>query len=117
MTADGRARELAELATVASGCLACRLSEGRTTVVFGSGDPDADLMIVGEGPGQREDEQGLPFVGPSGRLLDELLDEIGLTRTDGVYICNVVKCRPPGTGNRSRTRSTPARATCAARSS
>ncbi len=62
--------------------------------MFGSGDADADLMIIGEGPGQREDEQGLPFVGPSGRLLDELLGEIGLAR-DGVYIANVVKCRPP----------------------
>ena len=64
-------------------------------MVFGSGHPDADMMIVGEGPGQREDEQGLPFVGPSGRLLDELLGEIGLGR-DEVYIANVVKCRPPG---------------------
>ncbi len=96
MTPEERARELAALATVAAGCIACRLSEGRTNVVFGSGDPDADLMVVGEGPGQHEDEQGLPFVGPSGKLLDELLDEIGLTRTDGVYIGNVVKCRPPG---------------------
>ena len=63
--------------------------------MFGSGDADADLMIVGEAPGRREDEQGLPFVGPSGRLLDTLLEEIGLKRDD-VYIANVVKCRPPG---------------------
>jgi DNA polymerase len=63
-------------------------------VVFGAGDPDADLMIVGEAPGQREDEQGIPFVGPSGRLLETLLAEIGLDR-NAVYIGNVVKCRPP----------------------
>ncbi|MBA2336549.1 MAG: uracil-DNA glycosylase [Acidimicrobiia bacterium] len=94
--ADERARALAVLGTEASVCVACRLATGRTQVVFGSGDPDASLMVVGEGPGQREDEQGLPFVGPSGRLLDELLDEIGLTREAGVYIANVVKCRPPG---------------------
>jgi DNA polymerase len=71
------------------------LAEGRTNVVFGSGHSDADLMIVGEGPGRHEDEQGLPFVGPSGRLLDQLLGEIDLRRDD-VYIANVVKCRPPG---------------------
>ena len=89
-----RAAELAALAAEAATCTRCGLAEGRTNVVFGSGHPDADLMIVGEGPGQREDEQGLPFVGPSGRLLDELLGEIGLRR-DEVYITNVVKCRPP----------------------
>jgi DNA polymerase len=63
-------------------------------VVFGDGAADADVMIVGEGPGRREDEQGLPFVGPSGKLLEQLLGEIGLTRPE-VYIANVVKCRPP----------------------
>jgi len=65
-------------------------------VVFGSGDPDADVFIIGEGPGQQEDEQGLPFVGRSGKLLDQLLGEIDLRRDDNVYIGNVVKCRPPG---------------------
>lgn len=89
-----RAIELAALAVTAASCTRCGLAEGRTNVVFGSGDADSDLMIVGEGPGQREDEQGLPFVGPSGRLLDELLAEIDLRRDD-VYITNVVKCRPP----------------------
>ncbi len=64
-------------------------------MVFGAGDPRADVMIVGEGPGLQEDLQGLPFVGPSGKLLDQLLGEIGLERSD-VYIANVVKCRPPG---------------------
>ncbi len=76
-------------------CTRCRLAEGRTQVVFGTGDPSADLMFVGEGPGAEEDRQGLPFVGRSGQLLDRLvLEEMGLTR-DGFYIANVVKCRPP----------------------
>jgi DNA polymerase len=86
---------LAELESIAVACTACPLHETRTNVVFGSGAPDADVMIVGEGPGQQEDEQGLPFVGRSGQLLDSLLAEIGLERSD-VYIANVVKCRPPG---------------------
>ncbi len=92
--AEVRGAQLAELAAVAAGCVSCRLHEGRTNVVFGAGHPDADVVFVGEGPGQREDEQGLPFVGPSGNLLERLLGEIGLTRDD-VYIANVVKCRPP----------------------
>jgi uracil-DNA glycosylase family 4 len=87
---------LEELAAEASTCTACRLSEGRTQVVFGMGDPEADLMFVGEGPGAEEDKQGLPFVGRSGQLLDRLIaEELGLTRR-AVWICNVVKCRPPG---------------------
>ena len=77
---------LAELAGVAAGCTLCPLSEGRTNVVFGTGDPNADLMFVGEGPGAEEDKQGLPFVGRSGKLLDELLaQEIGLERSAGVH--------------------------------
>jgi uracil-DNA glycosylase len=76
-------------------CTRCRLAEGRTQVVFGTGDPGADLMFVGEGPGAEEDRQGLPFVGRSGQLLDRLLlEEMGLTR-QACYIANVVKCRPP----------------------
>lgn len=79
----------------ALGCVRCRLSEHRTQVVFGSGDPAADVMFVGEGPGAEEDRQGLPFVGRSGQLLDRLVgEEMGLTR-DRCYIANVVKCRPP----------------------
>ena len=89
-----KAADLADLAATASACVACALHEGRTQVVFGSGHDDADIMFVGEGPGQREDEQGLPFVGPSGKLLEQLLGEIDLRRED-VYIANVVKCRPP----------------------
>ena len=80
----------------ATSCVACRLAEGRTTVVFGVGDPDADLMFVGEGPGREEDLRGEPFVGRSGRLLDQLIaEELGRTRQQ-CYIANVVKCRPPG---------------------
>jgi len=79
----------------ASGCTRCRLSEGRTQVVFGVGNPDAELMFVGEAPGFHEDKQGYPFVGQAGKLLDKLLAGIGLTRAD-VYIANVLKCRPPG---------------------
>ena len=87
---------LADVAKVASTCTLCRLASGRTNVVFGMGNPAADLMFVGEGPGQQEDLQGLPFVGRSGQLLDRLvLEEMGLTRQD-FYIANTVKCRPPG---------------------
>jgi len=82
------------LGSVAHDCTDCVLSEGRTNVVFGAGAPDADVLIVGEAPGQREDELGVPFVGRSGQLLDKLLGEIELQRDD-VYIANVVKCRPP----------------------
>jgi DNA polymerase len=84
------------VADEASTCTRCPLCEGRTNVVFGMGDPEADLLFVGEGPGAEEDKQGLPFVGRSGQLLDKLLlEEVGITR-DACYIANVVKCRPPG---------------------
>lgn len=87
---------LEEIAETASVCTLCGLSEGRKNVVFGMGDSHADLMFVGEGPGEHEDEQGLPFVGRSGKLLDKLMEqELGLERSQ-VYITNVVKCRPPG---------------------
>jgi DNA polymerase len=78
-----------------AGCTSCALAGGRTQVVFGSGDPAADLMFVGEAPGFHEDKQGVPFVGAAGKLLDQLLAGIGLTRAD-VYVANVLKCRPPG---------------------
>lgn len=87
---------LGALADEAAGCTRCPLSEGRTTVVFGTGNPGARLLFVGEGPGAEEDRQGLPFVGRSGKLLDRLiLEELGLAR-GACYIANVVKCRPPG---------------------
>jgi uracil-DNA glycosylase len=91
----GRAEALAGLAAAAAGCTRCPLSGGRTQVVFGSGDADADLMFVGEAPGFHEDQQGVPFVGQAGKLLERLLAGIGLERGE-VYIANVIKCRPPG---------------------
>jgi DNA polymerase len=78
-----------------AGCTKCALAAGRTQVVFGAGDPDSDLMFVGEAPGFHEDKQGVPFVGAAGKLLEQLLAGIGLGR-DEVYIANVLKCRPPG---------------------
>jgi DNA polymerase len=86
---------LEELAQTASTCTRCRLSAGRTQVVFADGSPTADLMFIGEGPGYHEDIQGLPFVGAAGQLLNTLLGEIGLTREE-VRITNTVLCRPPG---------------------
>ena len=86
--------ELEAVAAEAAGCTRCRLYQSRTQVVFGQGDPHADLMFVGEAPGFHEDRQGIPFVGPSGQLLNRLLEGIGLRRQD-VYIANVVKSRPP----------------------
>ena len=86
--------ELEAVAAEAAGCTRCRLHQSRTQVVFGQGDPRADLMFVGEAPGFHEDRQGIPFVGPSGQLLNRLLEGIGLRRQD-VYIANVVKSRPP----------------------
>jgi DNA polymerase len=90
-----RRAALAAYATETAGCTRCPLSAGRTQVVFGVGDPAADLMFVGEAPGFHEDKQGYPFVGQAGKLLDKLLAGIGLSR-DNVYIANVIKCRPPG---------------------
>jgi uracil-DNA glycosylase family 4 len=83
------------LGTEASSCTKCALSQTRTQVVFGNGHPDADLMFVGEAPGFHEDQQGIPFVGQAGKLLDKLLAGVGLTRAD-VYVVNTLKCRPPG---------------------
>ena len=87
-----------ELREHALACRSCPLAETRTQVVFGAGDPHADLVFVGEGPGAEEDRQGIPFVGRAGGLLTRLIEGIGLTRDD-VYIANVVKCRPPGNRN------------------
>ena len=79
-------------------CTRCKLHQSRTTLVFGVGRPDADLMFVGEAPGRDEDQQGEPFVGPAGQLLTKIIEAIGLTR-DQVYIANVIKCRPPQNRN------------------
>ena len=94
---DAAAR-LAQLAASVKDCQACRLHEGRRQVVFGAGNPAADLVFVGEAPGHEEDRQGEPFVGPAGQLLTRIIQAIGLTRQD-VYILNVIKCRPPQNRN------------------
>ena len=90
-----RQAELAEIEQRVSVCTRCRLSEGRTRTVFGSGNAAAELMFIGEGPGAEEDKQGLPFVGRAGELLSRIVQAIEMRRED-VYIANVVKCRPPG---------------------
>jgi DNA polymerase len=90
-----RREQLKAVYDQANGCTRCPLHQTRTTVVFGSGNADADLMFVGEAPGANEDKQGLPFVGQAGKLLNKLLGEIGLDRGE-VFVCNTVKCRPPG---------------------
>jgi DNA polymerase len=80
------------------GCTRCKLSTGRTTIVFGTGSPEARLVIIGEGPGEEEDRQGKPFVGRAGQLLTKMLESVSIPREE-VYICNIVKCRPPGNRN------------------
>ena len=93
--ADGKAARLAQLAREAQGCRRCPLYQGATQAVLSDGTPDAKLVFVGEGPGQDEDRQGVPFVGRAGQLLTKMITAMGLRRED-VYICNVVKHRPPG---------------------
>jgi DNA polymerase len=94
-TATERRELLKAVYEEARSCVRCQLHQTRTQVVFGSGNADAELMFIGEAPGANEDRLGLPFVGQAGKLLDKLLDEIGMQRGD-VFICNVLKCRPPG---------------------
>lgn len=89
---EPHATTLAEVKAQAEACTACRLAERRRTVVFGVGNPQSPLVLVGEGPGEEEDRTGVPFVGRAGKLLDQALMDNGLDRTD-VYICNTVKCR------------------------
>lgn len=91
--------EWSELKLAVSACEACRLHETRTQTVFGVGDPRADWLFVGEGPGADEDRLGEPFVGQAGKLLDNMLAAISLKRGSKVYIANTVKCRPPGNRN------------------
>lgn len=93
LTAD--TKDLATIAANVAGCTKCRLSQGRTLAVPGEGNPKAEVMFIGEGPGKNEDLQGRPFVGAAGKLLDEMLAGVGMKRAD-VFITNVVKCRPPG---------------------
>ena len=89
-----KANTLEQLEGLINQCTACKLHEGRNKFVFGSGNPNADVMVVGEGPGAEEDKQGLPFVGRAGKLLTDILKAINFERDD-VYIANIVKCRPP----------------------
>ena len=91
----GTQGQLAEIAAEVRGCTRCPLHRGRTNAVPGEGNPLSDVLLVGEGPGAREDATGRPFVGPAGQLLNELLRSVGWERED-VFIANVVKCRPPG---------------------
>jgi uracil-DNA glycosylase len=98
-SSDARAQSsLQVLQSEAAVCTRCRLHEGRSTVVFGEGNPNADVMVVGEAPGQEEDRTGRPFVGQGGKLLDLLLMTAGFPRAS-VYICNTLKCRPPNNRN------------------
>lgn len=93
-----RLASIEQVAASAAACTACGLAGTRSTVVFGDGDPAAELMVVGEAPGAEEDRTGRPFVGRAGKLLDMLLLSVGFPR-ESVYICNVLKCRPPGNRN------------------
>lgn len=88
-----------DLREMALGCTGCGLSETRQQVVFSDGNPNARLVVVGEAPGANEDKTGVPFVGAAGKLLDLMLASVDLSRKDSVYICNVLKCRPPGNRN------------------
>jgi uracil-DNA glycosylase len=96
--APGPPRTLEEVRAELGDCKRCKLCSGRTNIVFGVGNPKAELVFVGEGPGADEDAQGIPFVGKAGQLLTKMIEAMGFTR-DEVYICNVVKCRPPGNRN------------------
>jgi len=89
---------LESIRTDIGNCKRCALSEKRTSIVFGAGDPEARLVFVGEGPGYEEDKSGEPFVGAAGKLLTKIIEAIHLTR-EKVYICNIIKCRPPGNRN------------------
>jgi DNA polymerase len=95
----GQQRTWIELKQAVPACTACGLHASRTQTVFGVGDEKADWLLVGEAPGAEEDRLGEPFVGQAGRLLDNMLAALGLRRGDNVYICNVLKCRPPGNRN------------------
>ena len=89
-------KNIEEAKKICSTCQKCELAKTRTNVVFGEGAFDAKVMLIGEGPGQQEDETGRPFVGKAGQLLDKILESQGFLREKNIYICNIVKCRPPG---------------------
>ncbi|MFO0600022.1 MAG: uracil-DNA glycosylase [Myxococcaceae bacterium] len=94
----GVLKTLDQIRTELGDCQRCKLCKGRKQIVFGSGNPRAELVFVGEGPGEEEDKQGVPFVGAAGQLLTKMIEAMKFSR-DQVYICNVVKCRPPGNRN------------------
>jgi uracil-DNA glycosylase family 4 len=97
LTSDKKVTQLLQVREELGDCTRCKLSQGRKNIVFGSGNPQADLVFVGEGPGADEDEQGLPFVGRAGKKLTEIIEKgMNLDREKDTYICNIVKCRPPG---------------------
>ena len=89
------ARPLADIERECAGCAKCPLAATRTNLVFGVGNPHANVMFVGEGPGKNEDLKGEPFVGAAGQLLNQMLDRAGIPR-ESIYIANILKCRPPG---------------------
>ena len=91
-------RDLNDLYEQSKNCTRCRLAATRTNFVFGEGNPEAQIVVIGEAPGAEEDAQGRPFVGRSGKLLDKILEAIGFSRDD-VFICNIIKCRPPENRN------------------
>jgi DNA polymerase len=92
------AESIEELNVSICNCMKCRLGSRRTNFVFGVGNPDADIVLIGEAPGADEDAQGEPFVGRAGQLLNRILEATGFTREE-VFICNILKCRPPGNRN------------------
>ena len=97
MASSKKATQLTQVREELGDCTRCKLSQDRKNIVFGSGNPQADLVFVGEGPGADEDEQGLPFVGRAGKKLTEIIEKgMNLDRAKDTYICNIVKCRPPG---------------------
>lgn len=95
---EGPRRTLDEVRKELGACQRCKLCKGRSNIVFGVGNPRAELVFVGEGPGAEEDKQGIPFVGAAGQLLTKMIEAMKFSRDD-VYICNVVKCRPPNNRN------------------
>ena len=90
-----KAKILSEIKTVCTQCRACELHKTRTNLVFSDGAPNAEIMLIGEAPGAEEDATGIPFVGRSGRLLNEFFDKAGISRANQLYIANTIKCRPP----------------------
>ena len=95
LSAAEQEQQLAQVAEACDGCRRCGLGSSRTQVVVSRGNPQAPLMVIGEGPGAQEDEQGKPFVGRSGQLLDRMLESVGIDSNRDAYVCNIVKCRPP----------------------